>query len=154
MTELKTNLLEKSGEYKIVQAEVDGKSYLWSHERYGHGDCLALLLETEGNRFGLYKTYEKPLKMSEDRYVISEELTDILTYETIQDPTTALPIEIPALEGTGYRVTGMGKVRIDADKRTLKFYGKSMSYDIGLDTEQIELVKSLKHEWEITVFSD
>lgn len=153
MTQLQTNLPEKSGEYKVIQASLDGKQYLWSNHYYGHGDCLASLLETEGNRFGLYSRHKQPFKMSEDRFAEPEELTDLLTYKTMQDPTTPLKMEIPVLDGEGYHVLGMGKVRINTEDRTIKFYGQSMSYGIGLYKEQIDLLKELKPDWDIIVSS-
>ncbi len=150
MTSLKTNLPEKAGEFQIVQAEMDGNPYLW-FGRYGHALCLVSLLEGEGNRFGLYKKHDKrPLKMSSDRFARPEELTDILTYETVADLTDS-KTEIPALEGEGYRVLGMGRARIDVGRKTIDFYGSSMSYEVGINAEQLTLVERLKPDWKISI---
>mgnify|MGYP001562073100 CR=1 FL=1 len=61
MAELKTNFPQESGEYRVVQLEMDGTQYLWTDAREHredcfsrHGGCLAYLLEEEGGRFGLY----------------------------------------------------------------------------------------------------
>ncbi|MEK6963389.1 MAG: hypothetical protein AABX70_03100 [Nanoarchaeota archaeon] len=156
MTSLKTNLPEQAGEFQIVQVEMDANLYLW-FGRYGHALCLASLLEKEGNRFGLFKEYDKrPFKWVSDRFAKPEELTDILTYETVRDladpdiPDLEKP-EIPALEGPGYRVIGMGRARIDVGKKTIGFYGSSMSYNIGINTEQLTLAERLKLDWKISI---
>ena len=157
MTPLKTNFPEETGEFKVVQAEMDGNQYLWFvKSSLGHSICLTLLLEREGNRFGWYKGYEeKPLKMTQDRVATSEELADILTYETVQDladpdiPGLEKP-EIPALQGQGYRVIGMGKALIDKDKRTVVFSGQSMSYGIRINIEQLTLARQSQPVWQIT----
>ncbi len=151
MTQLQTNLPEKSGEYKVIQASLDGVSYLWTGTS-SHADCLTNLLETQGNRFGIYKTFERPLSRSEDRLATEEELTSIVTYETFVDPTSTLGFEIPNLEGTGYRVKGMGRVSIEAGQKFLHFFGESMSYGLHIDAWQIEfLLKRVKPDWHIIV---
>lgn len=162
MAELKTNfplkaeerklIEERRLELKVIQVEMDGNQYLWLTTA-GHADCLTSLLENEGNRFGLYNEYQKrPFRRSQDRFAKREELSDILTYETVPDlaaPGSMGNVEVPALEGQGYRVLGMGKVRIDVGNKTAEFYGYSMSYQIDLYPRPIFLLKQLNPDWKI-----
>jgi len=153
-TELKTNFPQESGDYKIVQLEMDDVQYLWTIVRGGHARCLTYLLEEEGNRFGLYAEHEnRPYKAWQGRFAKQEEQADMLTYETIDD-LAAQHLEfwnehIPTLRGDGYQVLGMGKVRIDPDDKTATFYGISKSYGIGIGAEQLSLLRNLKPDWKI-----
>lgn len=153
MLELKTNFPQESGDYKVVQLEMDDGQYLWTIARGGHARCLTYLLEEEGNRFGLYSENEnRPYKKwCGGRFAKPEELTGILTYETVDDLSApeSWDEHIPAPQGDGYHVLGMGKVQIDVDGKTATFYGTSKSYGIGIDAEQLSLLRNLKFDWEI-----
>ena len=156
MVEFKTNFPQESGEFKVVQLEMDGSQYLWTTASGGHPRCLTYLLEEEGGRFGIYSEREsRPYKKwSSNKFEIfakPEELEGILTYETVDD--LAAPDfwdeHIPALQGVGYHVLGMGKVQINVDGKVATFFGKSMSYEIPIDSEQLSLLRNLKPDWDI-----
>ncbi len=165
MKELKTNFPEKSGEYGVVQLEMDSTQYLWTGARDSredtvyhfsrHGGCLAYLLEEVGGRFGLYSRPGYPdlglYKKWTGRRPTPEEKEDPKTYNTVHDQDRVMFWHglIPAPSGDGYRVLGMGEVRIDIKKKTARFYGKSRSYNIGLDKEQLSLLERLNPDWNI-----
>ena len=73
------------------------------------------------------------------------------TYETVLDKarTYFWNALIPALIGDGYRVLGMGEVCINTKIKNARFYGKSQSYNIGLDKGQLSLLERLKPDWRI-----
>lgn len=152
MTELKTKFPEESGDYKVVQLEMDGTQYLWTVTSGGHARCLTYLLEEEGGRFGMYPELGgTPYKRWMDRSPKPEEEKDMKTYQTVDDLSAPdfLDEHVPALDGGGYHVLGMGRVRLDVESKVATFYGKSKSYEIGLDTQQLSLLERLKPDLRI-----
>ena len=144
---IQTKLPEESGDYKVVQLEMDGSQYVQFHERRGHANILTALLEKEGNRYTVHEKYG-PRKIWEDRRVKPDEIEHCLAYETVPDLTDQ-ETKIPSLRGEMYNVLGMGRARVDGKSKTVVFYGTSMSYGIGLDLEQLTELQKEKPEWQI-----
>ncbi len=141
----------KSGDYKVVQLEIKGQE----HIRFGDGDkghsgCLTHILEIEEGRFGLSPRFTGgPIRFTDLKYASELGLTDVQTYETVQDHGSER--QIPAIVGSGYRVLGMGNAHIFVPDKSIIFFGRSLSYKIGFDKDQIERFRRQIPEWKIEV---
>jgi len=117
----RANWPEKSGEYKVVQLEIDGQPYLrFPIKEYGensHAGILMVLFRKNDIRF-----------------------------QRIEGVSGAT---VPALKGEKYKVHGMGKAKIDAEQMHASFYGNSLDYDIGINAEHLNLIKQLEKDWKI-----
>lgn len=162
MTTLHMNFPVRSqNEYKVVQVEMDGAAYLWFNSNIepmgplgcGHAATLGALLEKEGQRFGLYKYLgNKPFRVSENRFATDDDLGRIRIYHTIPDkldPKNPDLSPVPALQGDGYIVLGAGKVDLDLEEKAAHFHGRSLSYEIGLHAQHLELFRQAKPDWRI-----
>lgn len=117
----RTNWPSKSDGYKVVQLEFDGSPYL---------------------RFAQEKR--------ETHAVISMNFFDGLDveYRTVKGRSDA---NVPDLEGNGYRVHGMGRARVDVDKKRASFSGDSFDYGIGIDRRHLESMKTKEPQWTLEV---
>lgn len=112
-----SGLPQSSGEYKVVQVEIDGKSEIY------FGDLHAMLHCTI-------------LAQTLERYAIP------VRYIKIEDD-----VEVAATEGERYRVIGMGKAVVDVGRKFVQFYGNSYHYGIGLDRGRLEQTMEEYGEW-------
>lgn len=147
ITRLNANLPDESGEYKVVQVTIDGVLHMGfsSTERrpiHSHSSILEHLLEENG-----YCTLlnGKLFLMTKEEFVREGEQRRI--YDLVEDQSSVSGIKIPALSGDGYKVNGMGKVDINADQKSARFFGTSMSYEIGLDEDLLKLLEEQEIEW-------
>lgn len=109
----------ESGEFKVVQLDVDGQPHLRfiEDEWKRHADILMMLFD---------------------------ELA--IPYHTLKRSGN---LEIPVLQGERYKVHGMGKARVDVKHRRASFYGTSFDYGIGIDATHLASVKPLLQDWVI-----
>jgi hypothetical protein len=114
-----TNWPEKSGVYKIVQMEVDGKP------------CIRFPIEFKLNH----------------GYIITE-LADLLERYFPKEMDTE-GNENPSLAWDWYKVYGAGKARIDAEEKQAALFGESKGYGIGIDLGHLERVRPLNPDWVI-----
>jgi|TARA_Y100000310_G_scaffold119750_1_gene118469 hypothetical protein len=134
------NWPEKSGEHKIVQLDVNGKLFL----RFPNEDMIIDALEdpsTPDSHMGflmggvghagiLWST----LKSLEKGYSMK---------------TGAQGYEIPNPQGKDYNVLGMGKAKIDIENKSASFYGKSLDYEIGINSNHLDKIKKSEADWKI-----
>ena len=66
-----------------------------------------------------------------------------IVYETMPPPNNPqLPFHVPKLEGSNYRVVGMGMMSIDGQsKQCFGLGGFSIGYNIGIDKTHAKLVR-------------
>ncbi|HJW96801.1 MAG TPA: hypothetical protein VJ485_01410 [archaeon] len=114
-----TNWPRHSGEFKVVQMEVDGHPFIiFGPDSEFH---TALIREF--------------LQRFPDREVA-----------TVRDE---FDNEYPALEGDWYKVWGTGKALANKEKRELIFYGHSKAYNLGISAEHLERIRAMKPAWKI-----
>ena len=114
-----TNWPRSSGEFKVVQMEVEGS--------------LFILFGPEG-------TFHSTM--------IREFLQRFPTRE-VHTVKGDFDNEYPALEGGWYKVWGAGKALANKEKRELIFYGRSKAYDIGISRDHLERIRAMKPAWKI-----
>ncbi len=139
--DLKTvNWPEKSGEYKIVQLYVDRKSFL----RFPEGDMVIDALSdpsTPESHMGF-------LMGGVGHAGILWSTLKSLGKEYFMKAGTQ-GYKIPNPEGKDYKVTGMGKAKVDVENKSSSFYGKSLDYEIGIDQTHLDKIKKLESDWKI-----
>lgn len=115
---------ERSGEYKIVQVEIDDVSYLRIREEpyCYHSDILKNIL------VGLRVRDYPEMKSRNGKRVI--------------------PIDT---DRNRYRVIGMGHVSVNNEENAADFYGKSVDYAISIDRENIEYLDTIVLDRKLTV---
>ncbi len=115
----------ESGEYKVIQLEVDGKPYLCfgktnqksnTMESFSelHVNILASFLKASGR--------EVPMMLDGCSFV-------------------------PELESEWYKVYGAGRAEINVEQKKASFFGKSAGYGIYIAEEHLSLVKPLLPDW-------
>jgi hypothetical protein len=114
-----SNWPRHSGEFKIVQMEVDGQPFMiFAPEGKFHSAIIRDFLQRFPNReFQLVKG--------------------------------DFDNEYPALEGGWYKVWGAGKALANKEKRELIFYGQSKAYGIGISREHLEKIRKLNPVWKM-----
>ena len=118
-----TNWPKESGEYKVVQLDIEGQPYLrFAETKYSTHATILILLANKLERE--YPTIEK------DRGEYGKD-------------------QIPALESDWYKVYGMGKSKIDVGQKTASFYGNSFDYGIGINPEHLNSIKQHEKDWKI-----
>ncbi|MDO8660854.1 MAG: hypothetical protein Q7K43_03120 [Candidatus Woesearchaeota archaeon] len=148
-TRIHTNWPAKSGEYKLVQLEMDGKNYLGFGENgESHAIILTNLLEKEGNRWT--RAYGGKYSFCRDKRLPDD--FEGKEYNRVTDPSTPdstleVTALIPALLGQDYKVVGMGKAVVNEEKKIAIINGKSTSYGIGVECSWIELIKEANPDW-------
>jgi len=65
-------------------------------------------------------------------------------YRTIQGKSG---YPVPALEGSLYKVYGLGMAQVDIAHKQAAFYGSSFDYGIGIDPEHLKSIQLLVPEW-------
>ena len=114
-----TNWPRHSGEFKIVQMEVEGSLFiLFGPDSEFHS---ALIMEF------LRRFPDRPV------HTVKGEFDNVY----------------PALEGGWYKVWGAGKALANKEKRELIFYGRSKAYDIGISREHLERIRQMKPAWKM-----
>ena len=114
-----TNWPRHSGEFKIVQMEVDGGVFiLFGPESEFHSALILAFLQRFPER---------------EFHTVRGEFDN----------------EYPALEGEWYKVWGAGKALANKETRELIFYGRSKSYDIGISREHMERMIAMKPAWKM-----
>ncbi len=109
----------ESGEYKVVQLELDGTPHLRFAE--GRPGSHAVIL----------------MKLFSDRDVQYGEIELMNGWR------------IPELQGERYKVHGMGTSTVNVEQRRASFHGKSLDYDIGIDTTHLDSVRPLLNDWKL-----
>ncbi len=143
-----------SGTYRVVQIRIDDILHM-AFSTMGlpsHARILEDILEGKG-----YCTRYKDGRLylrSQEAFVEDGEQRRV--YELVQDCTIRDPglwfTKVPALTGEGYTVHGMGKVdivipRISPPRKSARFYGTSISYEIGLDENVLKQVREQSKDW-------
>jgi hypothetical protein len=114
-----TNWPRHSGEFKIVQMEVDDQPFiLFGPDSEFHSALIMGFLQRFPDR-------------------------------EVQTVRGEFDNEYPALEGSWYKVWGAGKALANKEKRELIFYGRSKAYDIGISKEHLERIRAMKPAWKI-----
>ncbi len=115
------NWPKESGEYKVVQLDLDGQPYLRFPEKsyYTHAVILMALLSEQD-----------------------------IEYKKIKDN---LDSDVPALEGERYKVHGMGRARVGVGQRRASFFGVSDGYGLGIDKTHLDAIRELQPDWTIEV---
>ena len=108
-----------SGEYKVVQLELDGHLYLRfpEEDRETHATILDKLFSHVG-----------------------------VKYDTI---LSANNYDVPALSGERYKVYGMGKSQINVEQKEAYFDGISSDYMIIIDAAHLESLRPLVNDWKL-----
>jgi len=115
-----TNWPRHSGEFKVVQMEVEGSMFMIFGPEDGFHSTMIKEFLTER-----FPTREMPMAKGDFDN----------TY--------------PALEGGWYKVWGAGKALSNKEKRELIFYGRSKTYGIGISAEHLERIRAMKPAWKI-----
>ena len=114
-----TNWPRSSGEFKVVQMEVDGSLFIiFGPDSEFHSALIREFLQRFPTR---------------EVHMVKGDFDN----------------EYPALEGGWYKVWGAGKALANKEKRELIFYGRSKAYDIGISREHLERIKAMKPAWKI-----
>ena len=109
----------KSGEYKVVQLQLDGNPYLrFAEEEW---DTHAVIL----------------MKFLMDRDI---------KYNKIISRSKC---NVPAPQGERYEIRGMGKSKIDVEQKQASFHGNSFDYEIGIDMTHLDSVRPLVNDWKL-----
>ncbi len=118
------NWPEKSGEYKVVQLQMDQQNYIRFDPEYGstHGSIL-MGLASKLRRY--------------DRLQMIDFSDSTGTYQ------------IPAPESDWYKLVGAGKARIDLAKRRASFYGNSYNYGVGINSQHLDSMREFTPDWQI-----
>ncbi len=114
------NWPQKSGEYKVVQLQLDGKHYLRFRQddwELTHNLILRNFLEAQG--------------------------IEPRTFRTHTDET------VPETRGERYIADGMGKARVNVEQKRASFYGESYDYGIGISRTHLEQIRHLEPGWQI-----
>ena len=108
-----------SGEYKVVQLELDGNPHLrFAEEGWEtHAIILGSLLS------------DKDIK-----------------YNTIVSRSDC---DVPALSGERYKVHGMGKSKVNVEQKEASFYENSFDYGIGINKTHLESLRPLVNDWKL-----
>jgi len=114
-----TNWPRHSGEFKVVQMEVDGSVFL--------------LFGSE----------------SEFHPVLIREFLLRFPDREVQTVQGDFDNQYPALEGGWYKVWGAGKALANKEKRELIFYGNSKTYGIGISKDHLERIRAMKPAWKM-----
>lgn len=114
-----TNWPRKSGEFKVVQMEVDGQPFMI---------------------FGPDTTFHT---------VLIRDFLLRFPDRAVQLVKGEFDNEYPALEGGWYKVWGAGKALANKEKRELIFYGQSKAYGIGISRDHLERIRALKPAWKM-----
>lgn len=109
----------ESGEYKVVQLQLDGNPHLRFAEE-----------ELDTHAVILMKLFMK---------------RDIKYNEIV----SRSECNVPALQGERYKIHGMGKSKIDVEQKQASFYGNSFDYGIGIDTKHLDSVRPLVNDWKL-----
>jgi len=119
----RVNVPQQSGEYKVVQLDIEGQPYLrFADEGWS---THAVILMTLADKLG--KEYPT---MEIDRGFLGGGKDDV-----------------PALESDWYKVHGMGKSAVDVAQKKVSLFGRSMDYGLSISPEQLESVKPLMPDW-------
>ena len=106
------------GEYRVVQLDLDSRSYL----RFvnitfeSHSEVLRKFLSMAG-----------------------------IEYESVMSKRSSW--DVPSPEGPRYKVHGMGIAYVDVDQRKAKFYGDSYDYGLTPDWERLQRIAEQEPEW-------
>jgi hypothetical protein len=118
------NWPENSGRYKIVQLEIEGRPYLRFPENVlqtTHPKILECLLIEFGRGYPTIRRIDRSLG----------------------------EVECPALQADWYTVLGAGKAGINVRQRHAFFSGKSIVYDIGINSEHLASIRQIDSSWDI-----
>ena len=114
-----TNWPRNSGEFKVVQMEIEGSPFIiFGPDSEFHSALIREFLQ----RFP-----DRGAPTTKDEF----------------------DNEYPALEGGWYKVWGAGKALANKEKRELIFYGQSKAYGIGISAEHLERIRQLKPVWKM-----
>jgi hypothetical protein len=114
-----TNWPRHSGEFKVVQMEADGSTFiLFGSDSEFHSALILAFLQRFPDR---------------EFHTVKGEFDN----------------EYPALEGGWYKVWGAGKALANKETRELIFYGRSKAYDIGISKEHLERIRAMKPAWKV-----
>src|SRR3990172_6744561 len=99
------------GEYRVVQLDLDSKSYLrFANDTYElNYEVLRNLLSMAG-----------------------------IEYELVKNKKSTR--DVPSPEGPRYKVHGMGRADVYPNNKQAIFYGDSYDYGLGLDTELLRKI--------------
>jgi len=113
----------ENGEYKVVQIEFDGKPYLRFSDTPPFVALHGFLLQS----------------FLDERNVHYATIVDI--------GHDGQSIQIPAPHGEQYRLVGAGIALVNLEHEVIKFHGKSVGYNIGIDFQQLEVFKQFLPDW-------
>ena len=117
------NWPRESGDYKVVQLDIDGQPYL-RFQIYGYEDHSTIVRKL----LGLFNNID--------------------CAEMISERTG---LRVAALDWKRYKVHGMGKSKINVEQKQAFFYGESEDYDIGIDPKHLDSIRELAPDWKITI---
>jgi len=118
----RVNVPPKSGEYKVVQLDIRGQPYL----RFAGEEVSTHAIILDDLASELHK--ECPT-------IEVDWLTGVGKHH------------IPAPESDWYKVHGMGKSKVDVERRKVSLFGGSMDYGLGISPEHLDSVKPLVPDW-------
>ena len=114
----------KSGEYNIIQLEIEGRPWIrFSNVEGSLGQNHPEILEQALSEFKL-----------EFMEVSSRDEAKLL---------------IPSITGEKYSVTGMGKCDVVLTNNSVYFHDQSYCYGLSINEGHIEWIKPLIHEWKV-----
>ncbi len=119
----------KSGEYKVLQLEIDGKPYL----RFGKANQKIINVES-ASEFHV-RILVSFLEVTGREYPIIKKFGAY----------------VPALESEWYKVHGAGSAEIDVERKLASFFGKSASYEIEIDEQHLDSVGLLLPDWKLRI---
>ena len=67
----------------------------------------------------------------------------------IESESGGHPYHAPAQESDWYMVHGMGVADVNVRERRAHFSGGSLTYNLGINREQLEIIRSLEPEWKL-----
>ncbi len=113
----------KSGEYKVVQLDINGNPHLrFAEESWETHAVIIMSLALKLRR-------EYP-EIEKDRGQFGKD-------------------KIPSLESEWYKVHGMGKSKVNVDNRQVSFHGDSFDYGIGINRQYLDSIRPLIQDWEL-----
>jgi hypothetical protein len=123
VSRLGINFPRRSGEYKIVQIDIDGCPYLRFEDADSHAHSVMLL-------------------------ALARELGEKCPL-VVADSGHGHNI-LPALHADWYDVRGMGWASVDVAKRTARLYGQSSDYHIGIEPKHLRRLSQSLRSWRLT----
>lgn len=122
----KASFPQESGEYKVVQLDIDGQPRLRFQDRgkfiLTHAGILKDLAETLHRQYPTMKIDRGLLGRSHIAYV-------------------------PALESDWYKVHGMGYSEVDVAQKKVLLFGSSKDYNLCISPDHLDLVRPLTPDW-------